>query len=171
MPSHTVKVAALLSALSLTVSAVPLAGNGTIKCPIVFDGRIKTSLVAADFDSASKSPFGPDYVKGQNLKWSEILKFPTDAGSARFDGDGYKPIEVTLSDSSIFQTQKGFRRAGLQFQGDSNNGSPATTGIKALHFSVKQDPTRPLNLSHEYLVSRKHSGCVSWVGRWLARTR
>ncbi|KAH8891849.1 hypothetical protein GQ53DRAFT_138589 [Thozetella sp. PMI_491] len=142
----------LAGASAPSVFALPYAGNGTIKCPIVFDGRIKSSLTPTDFDSGGSSPFGPDYVKGQGLKWSEILKFPTDAGSARFDPDGYKPVEVTLSDSSIFQSQKGFRRAGLQFQGDSNNGSPASSGIKTLHFSVKQDPTRPLNLSHEYLT-------------------
>ncbi len=59
-----------------------------------------------DFDTSGKTPFGPDYVEGQSLKWSDILKFPSDAGSARFDGDGYKPVEVTLSDSSIFQTQR-----------------------------------------------------------------
>ena len=143
--------AALLGAAPLAL-ALPQAANATIKCPIVFDGRVKSSLAPTDFDSGGSTPFGPDYVKGQGLKWSEILKFPGDAGSARFDGDGYKPVEVTLSDSSIFQTQRGFRRAGLQFQGDSNNGSPATTGIKTLHFSVKQDSARPLNLSHEYLV-------------------
>lgn len=123
-----------------------------VKCPIVFDGRVSSSLSAADFDSSSTSPFNPDYVKGEGLKWSEILKFPADAGRARFDDDTQKAFEVTISDKSIFQTQKGFRRAGLQFKGDSNDGSPAVKGVKTIHFSVKLDPQRPLNLSHEYLV-------------------
>ncbi|KAK3694336.1 hypothetical protein B0T22DRAFT_369493 [Podospora appendiculata] len=127
------------------------AGNATIKCPIVFDGRIKTASVLADFDSYSTSIFNPDYVKGGTLKWSEIIKFPNTGANARFDDADYKPFEVTLSDNSIFQTQKGFRRAGLQFQGDTNNDSPAATGIKTIHFSVKQDAQRPLNLTHEYL--------------------
>jgi hypothetical protein len=131
--------------------AAPLASNATIKCPIIFDGRIKTTAQLSDFDSASSSPFNPGYVKGGSLQWSDIIKFP-DAGNSRFDNDSYKPIEVTISDSSIFQSQHGFRRAGLQFQGDSNTGSPANTGLKTLHFSVKQDPQRPLNLTHEYLV-------------------
>ncbi|KAM7217380.1 hypothetical protein V8F06_007227 [Rhypophila decipiens] len=127
------------------------AVNAPTKCPIVFDGRIKSTAELSEFDSYGTSIFNPDYVKGQNLKWSQILKFPTDAGNSRFDNETHKPFEVTLSDQSIFQTQKGFRRAGLQFQGDTNTGSPGSTGVKTLHFSVKLDPARPLNLSHEYL--------------------
>ncbi|KAL1874737.1 hypothetical protein VTK73DRAFT_265 [Phialemonium thermophilum] len=134
------------------------ATTAEIKCPIIFDGRIKSALTATDFDSSSTSPFNPDYVKGQGLKWSDIILFPTDAGTSRFDSAGdanataeYKPLEVTISDKSIFQNQNGFRRAGLQFQGDSNNDSPAVKGVKTIHFSVKLDPTRPFNLSHEYL--------------------
>ena len=86
-----------------------------------------------------------------DLKWSTILKFPTGTPS-RFDGEEHTSVEVTLSDKSIFQKQNGFRRAGLQFLKDSADG-PETTGVKTLHFSVKQDPQRPLNLTHEYLVS------------------
>ncbi|KAK3941081.1 hypothetical protein QBC46DRAFT_286960 [Diplogelasinospora grovesii] len=155
---HSTLIWRLLSAAAAAaaVSARPgctQASNATVKCPIVFDGRIKTTTQLSDFDSTSTSPFNPDYVKGQNLKWSQILKFPDTGGvnNSRFDNDSYKPLEVTISDASIFQTQKGFRRAGLQFQGDTNTNSPAVAGIKTLHFSVKQDPQRPLNLSHEYL--------------------
>lgn len=121
------------------------------KCPIVLDGRVKTSLVPTDFDSYATSPFNPDYVKGNNLKWSEILQFPSDLPASRFDNASTKPFEVTISDASIFQSQKGFRRAGLQIQGDTNTGSPANTGIKTIHFSVRQDDARKLNLTHEYL--------------------
>ncbi|KAL1837256.1 hypothetical protein VTJ49DRAFT_4080 [Mycothermus thermophilus] len=49
--------------------------------------------------------------------------------------------------------QRGFRRAGLQFQGDTNNGSPGSRGVKTLHFSLRWDNQRPLNLSHEYLLT------------------
>ena len=144
----------LLLGLAIGASAAPLASNATIKCPIIFDGRVLATLKPTDFDtSGGGSPYGPDYVKNLNIKWSSILQFPA-VPASRFDNTTHKAVEVTLSDQSIFQTQKGFRRAGLQFNGDSNNGSPASMGIKTLHFSVKQDPTRPLNLSHEYLVSR-----------------
>ncbi|KAK3329790.1 hypothetical protein B0H66DRAFT_468785 [Apodospora peruviana] len=136
--------------LLLTAAAVASAANAPVKCPIVFDGRVKATTQLTDFDSYSTSLFNAEYVKGQNLKWSQIVKFPT-VNTSRFDNDTHKPFEVTISDTSIFQTQKGFRRAGLQFQGDTNNGSPASTGIKTIHFSIKQDPQRALNLSHEYL--------------------
>ena len=150
MPS---RLSLLGGLLALGGSLVAAQSGGTVKCPIVFDGRVAASLKLTDFDTSGKgSPYGADYVKGQSLKWSDILLFPTVANS-RFDNASFKSVEVTLSDKSIFQTQKGFRRAGLQFNGDSNNGSPGWTGIKTLHFSVKQDPSRPLNLSHEYLVS------------------
>lgn len=115
---------ALISAL--TVSAAPLAQQADIKCPIVLDGRVKTTLVPTDFDSYATSPFNPDYVKGNDLKWSGILQFPTDVGVSRFDGNAsaYKPFEVTISDASVFQQQKGFRRAGLQIQGRHQHGQP-----------------------------------------------
>ncbi|KAH6854173.1 hypothetical protein B0I37DRAFT_23614 [Chaetomium sp. MPI-CAGE-AT-0009] len=127
------------------------AATGAVKCPIVFDGRVGADAQLTDFDSYDTSLFNAEYVKGNNLKWSEIIKFP-EAENAHFDNSTHKPFEVTISDDSIFQTQKGFRRAGLQFQGDTNNGSPGSTGVKTIHFSLRLDPQRALNLSHEYLL-------------------
>ncbi|KAK1770022.1 hypothetical protein QBC33DRAFT_487027 [Phialemonium atrogriseum] len=151
MIGTTVLLALVSAASAASLPCRQVDTPAEVKCPIVFDGRVSSSLSAADFDSSSTSPFNPDYVKGEGLKWSEILKFPADAGRARFDDDTKKAFEVTISDKSIFQTQKGFRRAGLQFKGDSNDASPAVKGVKTIHFSVKLDPQRPLNLSHEYL--------------------
>lgn len=153
---HRSLILALLSALSLPISARPSkCASASPKCPLILDGRVKTSLTPTDFDSAATSPFNPDYVKGNNLKWSDILLFPSSIPASRFDGNAtttaYKPLEVTISDASVFQSQHGFRRAGLQLQGDTNTGSPADTGVRTVHFSVKQDPERPLNLTHEYL--------------------
>jgi hypothetical protein len=127
------------------------AATGAVKCPIVFDGRVGVDTQLTDFDSYDTSLFNAEYVKGQNLLWSEIIQFP-ESDLAHFDNSTHKPFEVTISDDSIFQTQKGFRRAGLQFQGDTNNGSPGSTGVKTIHFSLKLDPQRALNLSHEYLL-------------------
>ncbi|KAK4248180.1 hypothetical protein C7999DRAFT_13858 [Corynascus novoguineensis] len=144
----------LAAAVAANGACVPRDLHATaaeVQCPIVFDGRVSADAEPTDFDSSSSSIFNPDYVKGNDLKWSEILQFP-EAGSAHFDDETHKPFEVTLSDESIFQTQQGFRRAGLQFKGDTNNGSPGSEGIKTIHFSVKIDPQRALNLSHEYLV-------------------
>jgi len=140
----------LLTALPSS-SAAPTSRSATPKCPIILDGRVPSSLTPASFDSYSTSPFNPDYVKGSSLKWSDILLFPSTLPPSHFDSNSTKPLEVTISDASIFQSQRGFRRAGLQLQGDTNTASPAATGIRTLHFSVRQDPARPLNLSHEYL--------------------
>lgn len=38
-------------------------------------------------------------------------------------------------------------------ENSTNTGSPASKGVKTLHFSVRQDGKRGLNLTHEYLVS------------------
>ncbi|EOA84464.1 uncharacterized protein SETTUDRAFT_29245 [Exserohilum turcica Et28A] len=148
----------LFSALLLASSAFAVpqyrhnaarAQGAVPKCPIVFDGRVPLNLSATDLDSQTTNTiFNAQFVKGNNLTWSQIVKFPQ--GASRFDGDKFKPIEVTLSDESIFQKQKGFRRAELQFLKDAADGEGAK-GIKTLHWSVMQDPARPLNFSHEYL--------------------
>jgi hypothetical protein len=157
---HNAVLLSLLAAVATVVAAPGCtpkppghvhASTGVIKCPLVFDGRVKTTTQLADFDSYSTSLFNPDYVKGQNLKWSQIIKFP-ETPNAHFDNETHKPFEVTISDESIFQNQRGFRRAGLQFQGDTNNGSPGSKGVKTIHFSLKWDAQRALNLSHEYLL-------------------
>jgi hypothetical protein len=145
--------AVLLSAGSVLAAPAPQTAPAppAIKCPIVFDGRVPVGTDPTFFDTyATNTIFNPDYVKGNDLKWSEILKFPQ-GNASRFDGTEYTALEVTLSDKSIFQKQNGFRRAGLQFLKDASDG-PGTVGVKTLHFSVKQDPARPLNLTHEYLV-------------------
>lgn len=145
-------LAAILASIPLTLAAPSkCASSAPIKCPIVLDGRVKSTLQPTDFDSYATSPFNPDYVKGNNLKWSDILLFPSTLPTSRFDNASTKPLEVTLSDASVFQSQNGFRRAGLQIQGDANTGSSANTGVRTIHFSVHQDPARKLNLTHEYL--------------------
>ncbi|KAI0425430.1 hypothetical protein F5Y09DRAFT_101239 [Xylaria sp. FL1042] len=144
-------VSSLLAVASLS-SALPSPekrGTGVIKCPVVLSGFVKSSLAPTDFDSYATSPFNPDYVRGSE-KFSQSLQFPN-VTSSHFDNATTKAIEVTINDKSIFQTQNGFRRAGLQIQGDTNQGGPGTTGVRTLHFSVKQDPQRTLNLTHEYL--------------------
>ncbi|KAL6708644.1 hypothetical protein ACN47E_002625 [Coniothyrium glycines] len=143
----------LVAAASTSLAAPHLhahpATRADPKCTIVFDGRVPVGTVPTSFDSyATNTIFNPDYVKGNDLKWSDILKFPND--SSRFDGNRFTAVEVTLSDKSIFQQQNGFRRAGLQFLKDASDGEGGK-GVKTLHWSVKQDATRPLNLTHEYL--------------------
>ncbi|KAI0854168.1 hypothetical protein F5Y00DRAFT_222447 [Daldinia vernicosa] len=124
-------------------------GTGEIKCPVVLSGFVPADMTPTDFDSYATSPFNPDYIRGTE-KFSQILQFP-EVEASRFDNASTRAVEVTINDKSIFQTQNGFRRAGLQIQGDTNENSPGTQGVKTLHFSVKQDAERTLNLTHEYL--------------------
>ncbi|KAI1383591.1 uncharacterized protein F4822DRAFT_421092 [Hypoxylon trugodes] len=136
--------------LASSASARPAKrGTGEVKCPVVLSGFVPADKTPTDFDSYATSPFNPDYIRGDE-KFSTILQFP-DAGSSRFDNASTKSVEVTINDKSIFQKQNGFRRAGLQIQGDTNENGPGTTGVRTLHFSVKQDAKRTLNLTHEYL--------------------
>ncbi|KAF2841175.1 glycoside hydrolase family 131 protein [Patellaria atrata CBS 101060] len=119
------------------------------KCPVVLDGRIPVGTAATVLDTNNKY-FNPDYVKGNNLKWSDIIKLPS-VPQSRFDAAvGAQALEVTISDKSIFMQQNGFRRAGLQFNGDSSDDA-SSKGVKTIHFSVRVDATRALNLTHEYL--------------------
>lgn len=146
-PSSGLTVGA--SAATTNTTNTTVSSSGAVKCPVVLDGRVPTSLALTDFDSAN-GIFNPDYVKGNNLSWSDILLFP-DVPNSRFDNGSYKSLEVTISDESIFQQQTGFRRAGLQFANDANENSTGYAGVRTLHWSVRQDEARALNLSHEYL--------------------
>jgi hypothetical protein len=122
-----------------------------IKCPITIDGRVPTNFTLPMFDTTA-SPFSPQYSKGQNLTWSQIIKLP-DVNASKFDIPGDKAIEVTINDQSIFlpgggKQQLGFRRAGLLM----GNGSDATNvGVKTFHWSVQQDSSMKMNLTHEYM--------------------
>ncbi|KAJ4418005.1 hypothetical protein N0V82_005857 [Gnomoniopsis sp. IMI 355080] len=118
---------------------------------IQFDGRVPAGTELTAFDAAN-GLFNPANVFGANLSFSKLLQLPSVSPSL-FDV-GTVPVEVTISDQSIFapsadNVQTGFRRAELLPA--SNNGTDASTlGVKTLHFSLMKDAQRPLNLSHEY---------------------
>ncbi|EPE10934.1 hypothetical protein F503_06029 [Ophiostoma piceae UAMH 11346] len=134
----------------LSLLALPVLAAAQ-KCSLQFDGRIPSNLTLAAFDS-NNNIYNPSNVFGKGLKFSELLQLPAVAGSL-FDTKTV-PVEVTISDASIFapsadNVQTGFRRAELLPA--SNSGTDASTlGVKTLHFSLMQDPQRPLNLTHEY---------------------
>ncbi|KAH0440963.1 hypothetical protein CcaCcLH18_02306 [Colletotrichum camelliae] len=120
------------------------------KCKIQFDGRIPSGTALKSLD-AKNNFFNPQNVFGKGLAFSQVLQLPKQAGSP-FDGTKSVPIEVTISDKSIFNNQTGFRRAELI--PSSNSGTdPSTTGVKTLHFSIAKDAQRPLNVSHEYQMA------------------
>jgi hypothetical protein len=136
----------------------PLQSKSNIICPIIFDGRVTKNMTLTSFDSAATSPYGPDYVKGENTSWSSILLLPKNTDLSRFDNPGvHKPLEITIDNRSLFRAgenlQVGFRRAGLLLKDDANDpgADAADSGVVTFHWSVKQDAARPMNLSHEYM--------------------
>ncbi|EXF80192.1 hypothetical protein CFIO01_12350 [Colletotrichum fioriniae PJ7] len=130
----------------LSFASVALAQQ----CTLQFDGRVATGTEAEAFD-AENNLFSPRNVFGAGLSFSKVLQLPNEASSP-FDGNDNVPLEVTISDQSIFNKQTGFRRAELI--PSSNTGTDeSTTGLKTLHFSLSKDVQRPLNLSHEYQLA------------------
>jgi hypothetical protein len=135
------------------------------KCPLQFDGRIPSTFTPASFDAANAF-FSQSNVFGQGLKFSQLIQLPAINTPSLFDTAASVPLEVTISDKSIFapsadNVQTGFRRAELLPASNSGTDT-STTGVKTLHFSVmKDDAARPLNLSHEYQLVFLESGDFS----------
>ncbi|KAH7087170.1 hypothetical protein FB567DRAFT_61133 [Paraphoma chrysanthemicola] len=155
---HLLPLALLASAAPTKPDPKPPKDTSRIKCPIIFDGRVSKNLTLQSFNSATTSPFNPDYVKGENISWSDILLLPGNLAPSRFDEPNkHRAIEVTIDDRSLFRAgpnlQTGFRRAGLLFKDDANDpgADGADKGVVSFHWSVKQDARRGLNLSHEYM--------------------
>ncbi|KAK8041511.1 hypothetical protein PG994_014518 [Apiospora phragmitis] len=119
-------------------------------CILSFDGRVPQNATSKTFVS-KQSPFNPGYVLGPNVTWDEIIEFPPIPPS-RFDRQaGTKPVGLSLSDKSVFLSgsegrETALRRAELLV----NNNDPTVTGHKTWHMSVRTDPARPLNYTHEY---------------------
>ncbi|KAG0651625.1 hypothetical protein D0Z07_2122 [Hyphodiscus hymeniophilus] len=140
-------LASVWIALAAAIPSLDLAR----KCPVTMEGRVARGMKLSTFDTTS-SPFDPNFSKGENLTWSQIIEFPHVLPS-KFDITAYKAIEVTIDERSIFipgggAPQIGFRRAGLLL----GNGTDATVvGVKTFHWSVKQDLRARMNLTHEYM--------------------
>ncbi|EPE27181.1 hypothetical protein GLAREA_03095 [Glarea lozoyensis ATCC 20868] len=140
----------LVALLATSTTALPSLQTST-KCPVVLDGRIPKTSPPSTFDTTS-SPFNPKYVKSQNLTWAQIIKYPHVEPSKFDKSKNSIPFEVTISDASLFvaggKLQPGFRRAGLLL----GNGSDASNeGVRTFHWSIRQDPRRSMNLTHEYM--------------------
>ncbi|KZS97141.1 hypothetical protein SISNIDRAFT_406506 [Sistotremastrum niveocremeum HHB9708] len=122
-------------------------------CPILFEGRIPQYITPADFDKNS-SVYDHQFVHGDNQTWAQIIKFPAVAPSLFDIPKNAKPLEVTINDKSLFTpgggaTQVGFRRSELVPA--NNNGTDITVqGTTTFHWSIRNDPSRPLNFTHEY---------------------
>ncbi|SZF01026.1 unnamed protein product [Blumeria hordei] len=118
------------------------------QCRLQFDARVPQGTSVGNFD-VKTSLFRTTDVIGKGLKFSEVIQLPK-SGASLFD-EKSTPFEVTISDKSIFNDQVGFRRAEVlpvSVTGDDTD--PSSLGIKTLHFSLKSDPLKALNTSHEY---------------------
>lgn len=137
--------------VSILFSHPTFAQPYTPICKVVLDGRIPQSATPTTFDGSVSNPFNPAYAHGSSLKWSQILRFPNIPPSV-FDWQS-KPVEVTINDNSIYNNQKGARRAGLVFAANPGTDDLTNTGVKTFHWSVRQPAAgkRPLNLTHEYM--------------------
>ncbi|KDN60814.1 putative conserved hypothetical protein [Colletotrichum sublineola] len=128
-----------------------LGQDPTESCTLSFDGRIPNNAEPALFVS-NASPFNPKFDIGQNLTWDQIIEFPN-VPPSRFDNNGTKPIGLSLSDKSIFASSSegqevALRRAELLVNGKNET----VSGHKTWHISLRTDPTRPLNYTHEYVL-------------------
>ncbi|KAH3904776.1 hypothetical protein HBI56_213070 [Parastagonospora nodorum] len=134
-----------------------LSGIALAQCQtIVFDGRVPANATAADFDKAT-SIFDPENVKGQNVTFSSLVRL-SGQGSLFDTKVKAQTVEVTVNDDSIFapggsNPQTAVRRAELLFNSAKSADNITTTGVKTLHFSLKESAERPLNTTHEYLLT------------------
>jgi hypothetical protein len=119
-------------------------------CPVALDGRVPGSAQLSSFDRGGfPNPFNPTYVRPSSLRWSQILKFPAVPPSL-FELTNGRPIELTISEKSIYQSQTGLRRSCLLLAANSGTDDATNAGVKTFHWSVGQTQ-KPLNLNHEYL--------------------
>ena len=121
---------------------------------IIWDGRVSSWFALEDFDSATLSPYNQTHLHGYE-NWSDIIKFPVVPRSL-FDFEvGTKALEVTVDDSSLFLSgginlQYGFRRAELNPVPNNCTADHFVDGKRVIHWSVRADPNRLLNFTHEY---------------------
>ncbi|PSK59457.1 hypothetical protein B9Z65_3781 [Elsinoe australis] len=146
-------------ATSLLLATAALQTVSAQNCTISFEGRIPQNFSLTDFESNVTSVYNPTNVLGRNTTWSQVLSFPKSRTGTLFSRPSvHKPVEVKITDASVFQpnpsdvtsAQLGFRRSELIPVKFPVSSEDSTTGVKTLHFSLKANPARPLNFSHEY---------------------
>jgi hypothetical protein len=123
------------------------------QCQLSFDGRAPLNATSALFASNS-SAFNPKYVLGQNVTWDQVIEFPC-VPRSRFDKKRKtKSIGLSLSDKSVFRSgsegvETMLRRTELLV----NKKDDTVSGHKTWHISMRTDPARPLNYTHEYVLA------------------
>ncbi|TQS35507.1 hypothetical protein Golomagni_04073 [Golovinomyces magnicellulatus] len=80
----------------------------------------------------------------------------------------FVPIAVSISDKSIFNNQIGFRRCELLSR-DVTGNDPSSEGIKTIHFSVKIDSMKKIDLKHEYQLAFMEDNDFT-TNQWVLKT-
>ncbi|KAH8844529.1 hypothetical protein MCOR01_005261 [Pyricularia oryzae] len=149
-----------LSVLPLITSLFGFGGAQNVPTPVVpgtcgltFDGRIPQTATPKLF-TTDKSPFNPTHVLGKDVTWDQVIEFPN-IPQSRFDKQANtKPVGLSITDKSVFLSgteglETELRRAELLL----NNRNDTVSGLVTWHLSVRTDPSRPLNYSHEYILA------------------
>ncbi|KAF2840016.1 glycoside hydrolase family 131 protein [Patellaria atrata CBS 101060] len=120
-------------------------------CPTIASALLPNNYSLSSFDSPRLFPFSSLSVKASDQKWSQILDFPPSYPYSRFDGREFKGVTVSINDSSVVKRSdkvEMVKRAGLVVEVLENRRGK---GRMAFHWSVQQDLTKMLNLTHEYV--------------------
>ncbi|KAF7798258.1 hypothetical protein EIP86_009475 [Pleurotus ostreatoroseus] len=135
----------------------------TLATPVLWDGRAPFNLTNADLNN-NVGPFLTVVKGSENAThystllghtsqatplWNHALVLPTE-----------QVISISIDNTSVFVPgsggpQNGFRRTEFiaAENGDHADLNPVLeTGTTVFHFSIKQDPRRPLNFTHEYQI-------------------
>lgn len=140
----------LVAGALLGVTAV----EAVLTCNVTFDGRIARDAPVGLFAS-DQSPFSPKYVHGQNVTWDQIITFPPIKPTRLDNAANAKPIQVRIDDDSLFGSssegvETALRRAELLL----TKRNDTVSGRKTWFYSFRaSSTTRPLNLTHEYVVA------------------
>lgn len=101
------------------------------------------------------------------MNFSDIIVFPNVSASMFDKATNTKAFEITINDKSIFvpkggQPQTNIRRADLLPSIRSTLNNVSTTGVRTMHFSVQQDPAKPINTTHDYQIMNLESADFSF---------
>ncbi|KAK6992568.1 glycoside hydrolase family 131 protein [Favolaschia claudopus] len=151
------RIRTLVSILSTVFSAVTSSS-------IIYDGRVPFGIQSSSILPNSTGPFLTG-VKGQNESATYYTTFLGRSALATplWNKRGLpteQAISIKIDNTSVFvpgggPPQFGFRRTELIAQKNGNATQLDTemeVGVSTFHFSIKQDPSKPLNNNHEYQI-------------------
>ncbi|THU84686.1 hypothetical protein K435DRAFT_806507 [Dendrothele bispora CBS 962.96] len=144
--------------LLLVIVGVACGLNRANADSVVFDGRLPLSYSTADID-ASANPY-LTVVKGSEAASHYSQPLGTSVPPTPLSTVQEQALSITIDGTSIFlpggsNPQNGFRRTDFIAQNTSLTSSLTSVtevGVTKFHFSIRDDPDLPLNLTHEYQI-------------------